>query len=109
SGKNLWAAPNLLLQKLPSREFLLTTLVDVTHLREGERSGLLMMGRNYSYIAVTRSAAGLRVVHVVCIDAAKGGTEKETAAEVKSSYVYLRVSVVGDAICAFSYSVDGKR
>jgi hypothetical protein len=53
---------------------------------------------------------GLRVVHVVCKDAAKGGDEKETGAfEIKSTYVYLRVSVVGDTICAFSYSVDGRR
>ena len=110
NGKNLWAVPNLLLQKLPSRDFFVTTLVDGTHLREGERSGLLMMGRDYSYVAVTRTAAGLRAVQVVCRDAVRGGEEKETNAfAVKSNYVYLRLQVFGDAICAFSYSVDGKR
>ncbi len=110
NGKNLWAVPNLLLQKLPAREFTVTTLVDGSHLRAGERSGLLMMGRDYSYLAITRSRAGLRLVHVISIDAAKGGAEKEAGAvELKNSSVYLRVSVVGDAICAFSYSVDGQR
>ena len=108
--KNLWSVPNLLLQKLPARDVLITTLVDGTHLREGQRSGLLMMGRDYSYVAVMRSEKGLRVVHVVCIDAARGGQEKEASAyEVKSNYVYLRASVFGEAIVAFSYSVDGKR
>ena len=110
SGKNLWAAPNLLLQKLPSREFFVTTLVDGMHLSEGQRSGLLMMGRDYSYVAVNRTAARLRIVHVVCIDAPKGGAETEKSAfEIKSNYVYLRVQVFGDGISAFSYSVDGKR
>ena len=109
SGKNLWAVPNLLLQKLPSREFTVTTLVDASHLREGERSGLLMMGRDYSYLAVTRDARGFRLVRVVCLDAAKGGDEKETGAvELRNGSVYLRVSVVEDAICEFSYSFDGK-
>jgi beta-xylosidase len=110
NGKNLWSAPNLLLQKLPSREFLLTTLVDGSHLREGQRSGLLMMGRDYSYVALTRTASGLRLVHVVCKDAERSGRERETdAIEIKSNAVYLRVQVFGDAICAFTYSFDGKR
>ena len=69
-----------------------------------------MMGRDYSYVAVTRSGSGLRVVHVVCIDAAKGGAETEKSAfEIKSNYAYLRVQVFGDGISAFSYSVDGKK
>ena len=94
NGKNLWAVPNLLLQKLPSREFTVTTFVDASHLREGERSGLLMMGRDYSYLAVTRSAKGLHIVRIVCLDAPKGGGEKEIGAvDLKNSSVYLRVSV----------------
>ncbi|HEY0765131.1 MAG TPA: glycoside hydrolase 43 family protein [Pyrinomonadaceae bacterium] len=110
SGKNLWAIPNLLLQKLPSREFTVTTLVDASHLREGERSGLLMMGRDYSYLAVTRDTRGLRLVRVVCLDASKGGDEKETGAvALKINQIYLRVAVSGDALCEFSYSLDGKK
>jgi len=109
NGKNLWAAPNLLLQKLPSREFTVTTLVDVSHLREGERSGLLMMGRDYSYLAVTRDARGYRLVRVVCLDAPKGGNEKQIdAVELKNSAVYFRVEMTDDGVCRFSYSFDGK-
>jgi beta-xylosidase len=51
---NLWVVPNLLLQKLPARDFTVTTLIDASHLQPGERSGLLMMGRNYSYLASKR-------------------------------------------------------
>jgi beta-xylosidase len=109
-GQNLWAVPNLLLQKLPAREFTVTTLVDASGLREGERSGLLMMGRDYSYLAVVRSANGLRVVRVTCLDAPKNSSEKEVAAvELKTSRVVLQVEVNEKAECRFSYSIDGKR
>jgi beta-xylosidase len=109
-GQNLWAVPNLLLQKLPAREFAVTTLIDASGLREGERSGLLMMGHGYSYLAVVRSANGLRVVRVTCVDAPKNSSEKELGAvELKTSRVVLRVEVNEKAECRFSYSIDGKR
>ena len=49
---------------------------------EGERTGLVVMGQEYSYLPVTRSADGI---------------------------VYLRVSVTDDANCVFSLSRDGKK
>ncbi len=107
--QNLWSVPNLLLQKLPARDFTVTTLVDASHLKNGERSGLLMMGRDYSYLAVEKTSTGVRVVRVICLDAPKGAAETEVTVEVKSQLVYLRVSVVGEAICNFSYSTDGRR
>jgi len=105
----LWAVPNLLLQKLPAHEFTVTTFVDASHLKTGERGGLLMMGRNYSYLAVEKTPTGVRIVRVICLDAPKGAAEKEAGEELKSQLVYLRVSVVGEAICNFSFSTDGKR
>ena len=108
-AQNLWAVPNLLLQKLPAREFTITTFVDASHLKTGERSGLLMMGRDYSYLAVEKTSTGVRIVRVTCLDALKGAAEKEVVEELKSQLVYLKVSVVGEAICNFSYSTDGKR
>jgi beta-xylosidase len=109
-GRTLWTVPNLLLQKLPAREFTVTTRVDATSLREGERSGLVMMGRDYSYIAVVRTATGVRLVRVTCLDAAKASSEREDAAvEIQTPSVYLRLSVVDDAVCEFSFGRDGKR
>jgi beta-xylosidase len=108
-AQNLWSVPNLLLQKLPAHDFRVTTLVDVSRLKIGERSGLLMMGRDYSYLAVEKTSTGVRIVRVICLDAPKGAAEKDVFVEVKSPLVYLRVSVVGEAICNFSFSTDGKR
>ena len=109
-AQNLWAVPNLLLQKFPARVFTATTFVEPSHLRNGERSGLLVMGRDYSYLAVARTSAGLRIVRVNCFDAAKNGAELEAGGvELKATAAYLRVSVADDAVCQFSYSLDGKR
>ena len=112
-AKNLWAVPNLLLQKIPAQDFTITTLVDTSHLRAGERSGLVMMGRDYSYIAVVKTQHGARLVHVICHDALNGTAETESSAvALNSRTVYLRVSVAssaGDVICIFSYSLDGRR
>ena len=110
AARNLWAFPNLLLQKFPAREFTMTTLVDAWALQEGERSGLLIMGRDYSYLAVARTSDGLRVVRVSCLDAPKGTLETVVGVvESKNNRVYLRVNVAGEAVCQFSYSFDGKR
>jgi beta-xylosidase len=102
---NLWTAPNLLLQKFPARKFTVTTLVDGSRLREGEPGGLLIMGRDYSYIAID----GSRLVRMTSIDAAKGLPETEHGSvPLKTKSVFLRVSV-DEGICVFSYSTNGKK
>jgi len=110
NSRNLWSVPNLLLQKLPAPNFTVTTAVDGSHLLEGERSGLLMMGRDYSYIAITRSPSGLRIIRVTCIDAAKETVETHAAAvDMNAKWVFLRISLTDDGVCGFSYSSDGKK
>jgi len=96
SGNDLWLAPNLLLQKFPAREFSVTTRVDASNLLLGEQSGLVVMGREYSYLAVTRTPNGIRLIR------------EEKAVTLQSPIVYLRVSVTDDANCEFSFSRDGK-
>ena len=109
-GQNLWAVPNLLLQKLPARNVTVTTSIDASRLRAGERSGLLIMGRDYSYLAVVRTAEGLRVARVTCLNAVKNATENELDnAAVKTARVFLRVTVNALAECRFFYSLDGKQ
>ena len=101
NAKNLWTSGNLLLQKLPARKFSVTTFVDASH---ATRSGLIIMGRDYSYLAI----AGRHLIRVTSIDAAKGNTDKEQkVADLKTRSVFLRVAV-NDGVCEFSYSEDGK-
>lgn len=106
---SLWSAPNLLLQKLPGPAFTATARLDVGSLAVGERTGLLMMGRDYAYLAVERTPSGYRVVQVSCPNAREGGKENERgAAPFTGSSLLLRVTVDPGAVCRFSYSRDGK-
>ena len=106
---NLWPVPNFLLQKLPAPEFTVTTKLDFSRLAAGEKVGLIMMGMDYSYLAVERTATGLKLVKSACKDAIKGGGENmEAEAVCDGDAVFLRVKVGNGAICKFSYSHDGK-
>jgi beta-xylosidase len=108
SGPNLWSVPNLLLQKLPAPSFTVTTRMEFAGLNVGQKSGLLLMGADYAYIAIERTSSGFRLVRVTCGDADKGSAEI-TDEEIlwKGKSVMLRMQMVDGGIAQFSYSRDG--
>jgi len=107
--ENLWLASNLLLQKVPAPAFTITTRVEVSQLRDGERAGLLMMGRDYSYIGVRRLSGRLRIVRVTCVEAAKQKAERQDGSTpAPTNILFLRVTVQKESLSRFSFSFDGK-
>ena len=91
---NLWPVPNFLLQKLPAPEFTVTTKLDFSNLAMGERAGLIIMGMDYSYVAVERTADGFRLIKAACKDANDGGEEiVESEVARLGEFVLLRVKV----------------
>ena len=124
---NLWTVPNQLLQKFPAPRFTATTKLEFNPRAEGDTTGLVVMGQDYAALMVTRGVNGLDVKRVTCRDAAQGNPESVDAtahglvaagfslrgkgAPVKGAAtgIWLRVSVEMEAMCAFSYSVDGKK
>jgi beta-xylosidase len=108
AAANLWSVPNLILQKFPASEFTVTTRVDAARLAIGDRAGLVVMGLDYSYLALEKTPTGLHVSEVVCQDADKGSSERQRGgADTQGLDLYLRVVVTNGAICRFSYSHDG--
>jgi beta-xylosidase len=110
SAENLWAAPNVLLQKIPAEEFRATTKMSFqpNERLENEKAGLTMMGFSYANITLKSKKDGVYLVYTVCKDAEKGMKEKETViTKAPASTVYLRVSMSKGAKCQFSYSFDG--
>jgi beta-xylosidase len=106
---NLWPVPNLLLQKPPAPDCTITTKLDFRKLAAGERAGLIVMGIDYSYLAVERTSTGFRLVKVACRDAEHAGEEiVEGEAASLSGSGLLRVKVTSGAVCEFSFSRDGK-
>lgn len=109
NATNLWAAPNLLLQKLPAPEFTVTTRIDFGKLGTNQKTGLIVMGMDYSYVAVERAASGFRVAKYSCINASEGKAEaREAEGLLPGTTALLRVKVSGGALCDFSFSSDGQ-
>ncbi|MDQ3683829.1 MAG: glycoside hydrolase 43 family protein [Bacteroidota bacterium] len=111
SAKNLWDAPNVLLQKFPAEEFMATTkLTFRPNARlENERAGLTIMGLSYAALALKNTKEGMQLVYVHCQDADKGKKENEKLiTRLTDATLYLRVTIAKGAKCKFSFSTDGK-
>ena len=119
---NFWEVPNLLLQKFPAEAFTATTKLKVSAKADGQQSGLIVMGWDYSCLAVVKLGDGFVLNQLVCRDAEQGGVEDTiqvaqlTAHKYEAGLypnyemdIYLRVEVGKGGVCRFSYSTDNKR
>ena len=124
--KNLWDVANLLLQKTPSDNFTATMKLTFSpnQKNKGERTGLVVMGRDYAGLVLENTDKGLVLSQVECDRADKGKPEEVKAAvDLSQNTVYLKVRFSCDGkkikgsegghdlivMCNFSYSLDGKK
>ena len=124
--KNLWDVANLLLQKTPAPNFAATMKLTFTPSPKytGERTGLVVMGRDYAAIVLENTENGLVLSQVECKKADSGKPEKvNESTPLANSTVYLKARFSTDfekiaksegghdivVMCEFSYSTDGKR
>ena len=110
--KNLWDVPNLLLQKFPSDKFTSTVKFSFKPDERfvGERAGLLVMGMDYAMLSIEKTKEGFTISQDECIGADKGKAEvKNETISARQSDVFFRVNVGTEAMCSFSYSLDGKK
>ncbi|MHA4739028.1 glycoside hydrolase family 43 protein [Dyadobacter sp. MSC1_007] len=112
-GKNLWDVPNVLMQKFPAEEFIVTTKLQFspnTKL-ENEKTGLVIMGQSYAGLYLKSKKGGRELVHAICEKASEGKPETEKVlTNIKSGTpLYLRVKVSKGGKCQFSFSTDGER
>ena len=106
---NLWLVPSLLFQKFQGPAFTATTRIDARALGDGDTAGLLVMGLDYAYLSVSRSANGLRLTRATCVQSDKNSPEaEESGLIVPAGPLDLRVTVDAGASCRFSYSRDGR-
>ncbi len=120
--KNFWEVPNLLMQKFPAEEFTATAKLKVSAKDDGQLSGLIVMGWDYSWIGVEKQGEKFLLKQAICKDAEQGNLEQvSTLAVLEPSKkfeaglfpnfereIYIRVRVGKEAYCRFSYSLDGK-
>ncbi|MEJ2145033.1 MAG: glycoside hydrolase 43 family protein [Acidobacteriota bacterium] len=110
---NLWFVPNLLLQKFPAPSFTVTTQAEFHAQQDGERCGLVVMGRKWAYLALFREAGELQIgMFEGTYDRANDATRELESADAPSGSAFLRVQIEnpGDNVaeCTFSYSSDGR-
>ncbi len=105
---NLFDIPNLMLQKFPTVNFTATTKFNFNSHFDGEEAGLVIMGLDYNYLRVKQIDGKLYLSQMICKNANK--KEKEEQIEkvgLDSNLIYLKVKVIDNATCTFSYSQDG--
>ncbi|KPL20754.1 MAG: glycoside hydrolase, partial [Bacteroides sp. SM1_62] len=108
-GGNLWFVPNLLLQKFPMPSFTVTTKIDGSKLEEGDRCGLVIMGREWGYLSISRSEGQFRLgMFEGSLNRCSDQTENIESVNLLSGTCYLRVFVNTNGICHFSYSLDNE-
>lgn len=124
--KNLWDVTNLLLQKTPAPNFTATLKLSFSPTQKyiGERTGLVVMGRDYAGLILRNTTDGIVLEQIECIKADKGKPETIQASEkLEKRTVYLKAHFSTDfqtiqeseggtdliVTCQFSYSLNGKR
>lgn len=120
--RSLWDVPNLLLQKPTAPCFTATAKVRFASKEEGQYGGLVMMGRDYSALVITRQGDSFQLQRHTCKGADEGQAEtRQTLATLQPSErdtipyspaiyldLYLRITV-SDGSVSFAYSSDNKR
>lgn len=108
SAKNYWEVPNLMLQKFPAEEFMVTTKLSFRPRLDGERAGLIILGVDYAFISLVKKADGNYISFSISREADKGKVETVQDGEKTSNTdIYFRVIVQKGGVCGFSYSIDG--
>jgi beta-xylosidase len=106
--RGLWQIPNLILQKFPAEDFIVTAKYTFHHHFDGEEVGFVVMGTDYQYVSLKRIDGKLMISSVRCIGANKGSQEEILfSQEYGSGDIYVRLKVEPGALCTFSFSSDG--
>ncbi|MCU0749165.1 MAG: family 43 glycosylhydrolase, partial [Akkermansiaceae bacterium] len=103
---HLLFAYNTLIQRFCGSSSTITTCLDTTGMREGERAGLCTLSGDYTWIGI-RLDEGKRKLVFAKGDARNGPISTETGAELNQDLVWLRLSY-HQAKGSFSYSFDGR-
>ena len=120
-ANSFWLVPNMLLQKTPADQFVVTTKLRLTSKDQQQTGGIIMMGLDYSALVLRRVDRSFQLLQITCHDADKGQAHEEhllatlkPTAEDKTAYrpgihedIYLRMTVA-DSRLQFAYSGDGK-
>lgn len=104
-AENLWSVPNLLLQKFPAPSFTATTEVRCGLGEGAGHGGLLVMGEEYAYLGVRRTADGTELVQGRNTAPADGDSDEVVErVSLTDSSAELRANVEDGGQVQFAYA-----
>lgn len=93
-AQNLWEDPAILTRKLPQERFSVTAKLSFAPVATGERTGLVLYGRDYAWIGLEKTADGIALVRVARPDAEHAKPEERgVVLEKAPAELYLRLTV----------------
>jgi len=106
--RNLYDAPNFLLQKFSRPAFAATTTLEFSPAAAGETAGLVVYGYHYALIGLRSTATGRRLVLLVNNAANQPGAEEheDAGVDIAEASITLHLTVDARAVCRFYYSLD---
>ncbi|MEC3609531.1 glycoside hydrolase 43 family protein [Bacillus glycinifermentans] len=103
----LGSMPNVIMQKFPGPSFTATAKLSLYALSETIRAGLAVMGKEYAYLAFSKSEKIGAIIAFYKGSIEEGSEDIKTEEHaVSDGPVYLRVTADEKAVCRFSYSFD---
>ena len=106
---NFWFVPNLLLQKVPAPKFTVTTKMILHPDLIGEKSGLVIMGEKWAFLAVTKTESGYELsMNTGSYFEGFDKTEKHETIDLDPDIYYLQMTINNEQKCTFAYSLDGE-
>lgn len=115
-NKNLSSVASIVAQKFPLRNFSVVTKVEFKPKSIGEKTGLIILGMNYSYIGIEKVNKGYKIIQSNCINAYSASDEKIIESiDSKTGDLFFKAEIwqevenasIPKAICKFSYSKNG--
>jgi beta-xylosidase len=104
---NLYFVPNLLLQKFSAPSFTVKAKIDFKPELTGEKSGIVIMGKEWAYIALEKSADGIQIgMYKGSYLEGYDNSERIESHNLDVNSCFLKVQVNDNAVCSFYYSTD---
>lgn len=93
--------PNVLLQKLPARSFVVETLVNLFPMQWAEEAGLVVIGRSQAAFGIQHDGTKNHVVLRI-------NDSLKSIFDINANVVRLRVTMDDGGICSFAFQEEGK-
>jgi beta-xylosidase len=107
-ARDLWNASHVLTQRVVGPRSTVTSRLSLVSEIAGTRAGLIVMGRDYAWIGLRRTADGIRVTRGTCRRADVGPVveEEEIGPRAPAGRACFRVEMAEHVPWSFSYSLD---